>query len=119
MIRRVDVAPAVHKLAHDRFGETRSASGDGSEYDFVGGPLAAAAFAFRQFDELSFDLIPAVRSYTVVDPIFGTVTWSTCASCRARSTSTADCSPASAPSSRTPPRLYEVGAIRRVVRAIG
>ena len=75
MIRRVDVAPAVHELAHDRFGEARSASGDGSEYDFVGGPLAAAVFAFRQFDELSYDLIPAVRSYTVVDPIFGAVTF--------------------------------------------
>lgn len=32
-------------------------------------------FAFREFDSLSYDLVPAVRSYTVVDPIFGPVTF--------------------------------------------
>lgn len=32
-------------------------------------------FAFREFDALSYDLVPAVRSYTVVDPIFGAVTF--------------------------------------------
>lgn len=75
MIRRVDVAPAVYEGANERFGETRSAGGQASEYDFVGGPLAAAVFAFREFDALSYDLVPAVRSYTVVDPIFGAVTF--------------------------------------------
>ncbi len=75
MIRRVDVAPAVYESANDKFGETRSAEGQPSEYDFVGGPLAAAVFAFREFDALSYDLVPAVRSYTVVDPIFGAVTF--------------------------------------------
>ena len=75
MIRRVDVAPAVYDIAHERFAETRSAGGQASEYDFVGGPLAAAVFAFREFDALSYDLVPAVRSYTVVDPIFGAVTF--------------------------------------------
>lgn len=54
---------------------TRSAGSQGSEYDFVGGPLSAAVFAFREFDALSYDLVPAVRSYTVVDPIFGAVTF--------------------------------------------
>ena len=75
MIRRVDVASAVYDSANERFGETRSAGGQPSEYDFVGGPLAAAVFAFREFDALSYDLVPAVRSYTVVDPIFGAVTF--------------------------------------------
>ena len=75
MIRRVEVAPTVYQSAHERFGESRSLRGEGSEYDFVGGPLAAAVFAFRDFDALSYDLVPAVRSYTVVDPIFGAVTF--------------------------------------------
>jgi len=74
VIRRVEVASAVFESAHDQFGEQRS-QGDGSEYDFVGGPLAAAVFAFRDFDTLSYDLVPAVRSYTVVDPMFGAVTF--------------------------------------------
>jgi len=30
-------------------------------------------FAFRDFDTLTFDVVPAVRSYTVVDPFFGPV----------------------------------------------
>ena len=75
MIRRVEVAQAVLQTADERFGEERSPQGEGSEYDFVGGPLAAAVFAFREFDALSYDLVPAVRSYTVVDPIFGVVTF--------------------------------------------
>lgn len=75
MTRRVDVARSVHEVAHERFGETRSADGGPSEYDFVAGPLAAAVFAFRDFDALSYDLVPAVRSYTVPDPIFGAVTF--------------------------------------------
>ena len=75
MTRRVEVAPAVYQSAHERFSENRSPRGEGSEYDFVGGPLAAAVFAFRDFGALSFDLVPAVRSYTVVDPIFGPVTF--------------------------------------------
>jgi hypothetical protein len=73
VIRRVEVASAVYESANEKFGETRSAGGQGSEYDFVGGPLAAAVFAFREFDALSYDVVPAVRSYTVVDPIFGAV----------------------------------------------
>ena len=75
MIRHVEVASVVLQLAHDQFTEERSQHGEGSEYDFVGGPLAAALFAFRDFDTLSYELIPAVRSYTVVDPIFGAVTF--------------------------------------------
>lgn len=75
MIRRVTVNRDVLQRAHDKFGEERSASGRPSEYDFVTGPLAAAQFAFRGFDELSYDIVPSVRWYTVVDPFFGPVTF--------------------------------------------
>jgi len=75
VIRRVEFAPAVLESAHEQFGNSRSAHGAPSEYDFVGGPLAAALFAFREFDSLTYDVVPAVRSYTVVDPFFGVVTF--------------------------------------------
>lgn len=75
MIRRVVVSADVFETAHEQFGESRPPQGDGSEYDFVGGPLAAAVFAFREFDTLSYDVVSAVRSYTVVDPVFGPVTF--------------------------------------------
>ena len=73
MIRAVRVGERVLHLANERFGQQRSSEGRPSEYDFVGGPLAAALLAFREFDQLSYDVVPAVRSYTVVDPFFGPV----------------------------------------------
>ena len=73
MIREVRVSHETYEQAHDRFGERRSIDGDPSEYDFVAGPLAAAVFAFRAFDDLAFELVPAVRTYTIVDPFFGPV----------------------------------------------
>jgi hypothetical protein len=73
VIREVRVAQAVYEKAHEHFGETRSVEGAPSEYDFVGGPLAAAVFAFRDFERLGYDLVPAVRAYTIVDPFFGVV----------------------------------------------
>jgi hypothetical protein len=73
VIRRVSVAAPVFEKAHQQFGAARSTAGSPSEYDFIGGPLAAATFAFRDFDSLSYDVVPAVRSFTVVDPIFGVV----------------------------------------------
>lgn len=73
MIYEVQVASAVYEEVHRRFGGSRSGEGAPSEYDFVSGPLAAAVFAFRDFENLSFDVVPAVRSYTVVDPVFGPV----------------------------------------------
>ena len=75
MIRRVTVNREVLQLAHDRYGVVRSVTGRPSEYDFVSGPLAAARFAFRGFDELSYDIVSSVRWYTVVDPFFGPVTF--------------------------------------------
>lgn len=75
MIRRVSVAAPVFEKAHQQFGAARSAVGHPSEYDFIGGPLAAATFAYREFDSLSYDVVPAVRSFTVADPVFGVVTF--------------------------------------------
>jgi hypothetical protein len=49
----VRIAAEVVDKAHERYGEERSSSGRPSEYDFVGGPLAAAVLEFRYFDELS------------------------------------------------------------------
>lgn len=73
MIREVRIGTAVVELAAQRFADHRSAPGRPSTYDFVAGPLAAAIFAFRDFDALSCDLVPAVRHWTVVDPYFGAV----------------------------------------------
>ena len=75
MIRDVRVARDVFSRAHDRFGEGRSVEGAPSEYDFVGGPLAAAILAFRDFENLAYDLVSTVRTYTIVDPFFGAVTF--------------------------------------------
>lgn len=73
MTRRVLVGAAVLRKAHDDFGDDRGPDGSPSEYDFVSGPLAAAVLIFRDFEQLSFDVVPAVRSYTIVDPFFGPV----------------------------------------------
>jgi hypothetical protein len=73
VIREVRVAEEVYVQAQDRFSGTRSPDGAPSASDFVAGPLAAATFAFRDFDNLSYDLVPAIRSYTIVDPFFGPV----------------------------------------------
>lgn len=73
MNREVRVAAEVLAEAHDRFGETRSATGRPSEYDFVSGPLAAAVFVFREFDQLHFEIVPSIRSYVILDPFFGPI----------------------------------------------
>ena len=73
MIREVRVAAAVYEQAHEQFGESRSVDGAPSQYDFGAGPLAAATFAFRDFDKLAYSFVPAVRTYTIVDPFFGPV----------------------------------------------
>ena len=73
MIRRVTVSADLLGRAEARFGLERSVGGDPSVYEFVNGPLAAALFAFKEFDELPMGPVPAVRTYIVVDPIFGPV----------------------------------------------
>lgn len=55
MTRRVEVASSVYDTIEQRFGEERTPAGAPSGYDFIGGPLAAAVFAFRDFDELPYD----------------------------------------------------------------
>ena len=50
MTRRVVVGAAALEKAHDEFGEGRTVDGSPSEHDFVSGPLAAAVFAFRDFE---------------------------------------------------------------------
>lgn len=55
----------------ERWGPERSGSGRPSELDFWSGPLAAARLAFTDFDSLSYDLIPEVRSLQVIDVVFG------------------------------------------------
>ena len=52
-------AQAVYEKAHELFVEHRSVEGMPSEYDFVGGPLAAALFAFRDFERSRTDVVPA------------------------------------------------------------
>ena len=73
MKRAVTVAPSVFAKANERFREERSAAGRPSEYDFVAGPLAAAVFAFRDFDDLAYTVVATIRIYTVIDPFFGAV----------------------------------------------
>lgn len=73
MIHEVRAADSVYHLATERFGEQRTVEGAPSEYDFVAGPLAAAIFAFRDFENLSYDVVSSVRTYTIVDPFFGPV----------------------------------------------
>ncbi|MEM9042532.1 MAG: hypothetical protein AAGD33_21815 [Actinomycetota bacterium] len=67
------VAEYVFEKAHLRYGEERSASGRPSEYDFVGGPLAAAIADFRSYHDFPEVAGPTVRSMIVSDPFFGAV----------------------------------------------
>jgi hypothetical protein len=67
----VRVGRAVLEKAHQRYGDERSAGGGPSEFDFVGGPLAAAIIEFAHFEELPVVAGPSVRSLIVTDPFFG------------------------------------------------
>lgn len=73
MIRSVRVGAFVVEKANERYGPDRVGFGVPDEFDFVSGPLAAAVFAFKDFDALRWEIVPAVRSYTIVDPFFGAV----------------------------------------------
>ncbi len=59
---------ALARNAHEQFGPERSVDGKPSEYDFVGGPLAAAHLAFREFDRLPEAVGPTIRSVHIYDP---------------------------------------------------
>lgn len=67
----VRVGEALAAQITDIHGPRRSARGRPSEWDFWGGPLAAALIAFRDFDALRFDDIPGIRALHLVDPMFG------------------------------------------------
>lgn len=67
----VRVSDALAEQITERWGPHRSSRGSASEYDFWAGPLQAAIAAFRTFDDLAWDLVPAVRTYILVDPVFG------------------------------------------------
>lgn len=69
----VAVAREVFAKANARYGEERTPTGRPSEYDFVGGPLAAAIREFAYFDDLPQAVGPTVRTVIIVDPFFGTV----------------------------------------------
>jgi hypothetical protein len=66
-------ADAVAKSAAEQFAPERSGTGRPSEYDFVSGPLAAAAARFADFESLPEAAGPSVRSVDVLDPVFGPV----------------------------------------------
>jgi hypothetical protein len=60
----------AEEIAH-RWGPERTAEGRTSELDFWSGPLAAAILAFTRFDQLRSELLPEIRSFHVVDEVFG------------------------------------------------
>ena len=51
------------------------ASGTPSELDFWTGALQAALFGFRDFESLPLDDVPKLRHVTVIDAVFGPVTF--------------------------------------------
>ena len=57
----------------DKYGTERSVGGAPGEYDFIGGPLAAALIEFRYFTELPEAVGPSVRTLNILDPVFGPV----------------------------------------------
>jgi hypothetical protein len=63
-------------LAHEiveTFGPEDPGADQPSEWNFWSGPLAAALFAFRQFEGLRFSHRPEIRSLHLVDPLFGPI----------------------------------------------
>jgi hypothetical protein len=69
----VHVGEQLAAAIASRFGPQRAGAGDPSEWDFWGGPLAAALIGFRDFESLRFTEDPRVRTLHVVDPVFGPV----------------------------------------------
>ena len=67
----VRVGRALAEAIAEAHGPKRTGSGQPSEWDFWSGPLQAARLAFRRFDELPFDDVPAIRHVHFVDPVFG------------------------------------------------
>jgi hypothetical protein len=68
---RVTISQFVAAKAAERFGNGRSDAGVAGEYEFFGGPLAAAGLAFSDFTNLRAAAGGRVRAVTIVDPVFG------------------------------------------------
>jgi len=68
---RVTISQFVAAKAAERYGDERSATGAPNEYDFFGGPLAAAGLAFSDFTNLRAAAGGRVRAVTILDPVFG------------------------------------------------
>lgn len=68
---QVTISEFVAAKAAERFGDGGPEKGNGSEYDFFGGPIAAAGLAFTDFLNLRAAAGGRVRSVTVVDAVFG------------------------------------------------
>ena len=69
----VRVSEQLATTVASRFGPQRTGDGGPSEWDFWGGPLAAALIGFRDFESLRFTDHPRVRNLHIVDPVFGPV----------------------------------------------
>ena len=67
-------AALADAIAHEH-GTERSPQGKPSEWDFWSGPLQVALLAFRDFESLPFDDIPAIRRFQLTDPVFGATTF--------------------------------------------
>ena len=68
---RVTISRFVAAKAAERYPNEPSGSGTPTEYDFFGGPLAAAGLAFSDFTSLRAAAGGRVRAVTIVDPVFG------------------------------------------------
>jgi hypothetical protein len=73
VIPEVRISARLLWRVEERYPADRTADGRASRMDFIGGPLAAALLAFREFGDLPGSVHPDIRSYTVVDPAFGPV----------------------------------------------
>ncbi len=67
----VRVGDVLAERIASQYGPERTARGAPSEWDFWSGPVQAALVGFRDFENLRFDVLPAVRTLHLVDPVFG------------------------------------------------
>lgn len=72
---QVRVGAALADAVAREHGAERSSQGAPSEWDFWTGPLQAALLAFRDFESLPFDDVPAIRRLVLPDPVFGVITF--------------------------------------------
>ncbi len=73
MIPEVRVSEFVATKIASEYSPERDPRGRPSEFDFWAGPLAAARFGFRDFENFPFVRDSRIRTLHVVDPMFGAV----------------------------------------------